>query len=44
MKNELVIVLDLAGSTISWLQDAFENAMYIVRFILTKQTFRRSRI
>ena len=39
--KERVIVIDLAGSTISLLQDVLENAMYIVKFILIKQILHR---
>lgn len=38
MEKELVVVIDLADSTISWSPEESENAMYIAKSTLTRQT------
>ena len=43
MDKEKVIVIDLADSTTSWLQDVSVNAMYIVKYILTARISRQSK-
>ena len=41
LEKELVIVIDLAVSTISWLQDVSENVTYIAKSIHTRPILRR---
>ena len=43
MDKEKVIVIVLADSTTSWLQDVSVNAMYIVKYILTARISRQSK-
>lgn len=43
MDQEKVIVIDFGGQYTSWLRAVSVNVMYIVRFILTRQTWRRLR-